>query len=47
MEFSRLVNTIFDTIWDNKQPTTVKNPQSNAVCKRMHKIVADILYEIH
>ena len=28
------------------KPTSVKNPQSNAVCKRMHKTVADILRNI-
>ena len=25
------------------KPTTVKNPQANAVCERMHKTVADII----
>ena len=28
------------------KPTTVKNPQSNAVCERMHKTVADVLRTI-
>ena len=28
------------------KPTSVKNPQSNAACKRMHKTVADILRSI-
>ena len=28
------------------KPTSVKNPQSNAVCERMHKTVADILRNI-
>ena len=28
------------------KPTTVKNPQSNAPCERMHKTVADILQNI-
>ena len=28
------------------RPTSVKNPQSNAVCERMHKTVADILRNI-
>ena len=28
------------------KPTTVKNPQSNAACERMHKTVADILQNI-
>ena len=28
------------------KPTTIKNPQANAVCERMHKTVADILRSI-
>ena len=28
------------------KPTTVKKPQSNAVCERMHKTIADILRHV-
>ena len=28
------------------RPTTVKNPQSNMACERMHKTVADILRNV-
>jgi hypothetical protein len=43
LEFKLHFETLFDSYGIKRKPTTIKNPQANAICERVHQVLGTIM----